>query len=144
MKNNTSGMSLIVKTITRLTVGLILIYGIYIVLQGHLGAGGGFAGGIIIALSFIHLMLAFGKEAVIKKINENKGLLFAGTGAIVFLCFASLGFMRGGLVSQSSVRFEIFSAGFIPLYEIALAMLVGTGVFVVFLALISLIGEKSK
>ena len=46
------GMSLIVKTITRLTVGLILLYGIYIVSHGHVSPGGGFAGGGIIALSF--------------------------------------------------------------------------------------------
>ncbi|MDI6606195.1 MAG: MnhB domain-containing protein, partial [Candidatus Omnitrophota bacterium] len=60
MDNPNSGMSLIVKTITRLTVGLILLFGIYIVLHGHLSPGGGFAGGVIIALSFVHLMLAFG------------------------------------------------------------------------------------
>ncbi|MBU3958757.1 MAG: hypothetical protein KKE91_02725, partial [Candidatus Omnitrophica bacterium] len=61
MQNKEPGMTLIVKTITRLTVGLILLYGIYIVLHGHLTPGGGFAGGVIIALSFVHLMLAFGK-----------------------------------------------------------------------------------
>jgi len=143
-QDDRKGMTLIVKTVTRLTVGLILIYGIYIVLQGHLSAGGGFAGGIIVALSFIHLMLAYGKEAVIKKLNETRGLLLAGVGAIAFLSFATLGFMRGGRVIESSVGFELFSAGFIPLYEIALAMLVGTGVFIVFLALISLIGERSE
>jgi len=144
MKSNTSGMTLIVKTVTRLTVGLILIYGIYIALQGHLRAGGGFAGGIIVALSFIHLMLAYGKEAVIKKLDEKKGLFLAGVGAMVFLCFATVGFMRGQQVSGSLSRFEFFSAGLIPFYEIALAILVGTGVFVVFLALISLIGERSE
>ncbi len=43
-KENQAGMTLIVKTITRLTVGLILLFGIYIVLHGHLSPGGGFAG----------------------------------------------------------------------------------------------------
>ena len=52
MSKEPQGMSLIVKTITRLTVGLILLFGIYIVLHGHLSPGGGFAGGVIIALSF--------------------------------------------------------------------------------------------
>jgi len=46
-KEHEKGMSLIVKTITRLTVGLILLYGIYIVLHGHVSPGGGFAGGVI-------------------------------------------------------------------------------------------------
>ena len=64
-----NGMSLIVKRITRYTVGLIFLYGIYIVLHGHLTPGGGFAGGVIIALSFIHIVLAFGKKEAVK--NES-------------------------------------------------------------------------
>ena len=55
------GMTLIVKTVTRLTLGFILLYGIYIAMTGHESPGGGFAGGVIVALSFIHIMLAFGK-----------------------------------------------------------------------------------
>ena len=43
------GMSLIVKNITNVAIGFIFIYGIYIVLHGHLTPGGGFAGGVIIA-----------------------------------------------------------------------------------------------
>ena len=43
------GMTVIVKTITGLISGLILLFGIYIVAHGHLTPGGGFAGGIIIS-----------------------------------------------------------------------------------------------
>ncbi len=38
------GMTLIVKTVTRFTLGFILIYGIYVALTGHESPGGGFAG----------------------------------------------------------------------------------------------------
>ena len=65
------GMSLIVKTVTKLTLGFILLYGIYVALTGHLSPGGGFAGGVIVALSFIHVMLAFGKEAALKKLRSR-------------------------------------------------------------------------
>ncbi len=136
-------MTLIVKTVTRLTVGLILIYAIYIVLHGHISPGGGFAGGIIIALSFILLMLAYGKDVVVKKLNETNGLVLASLGGIVFLTLAAIGFTRGGRVAESAGYFKLFSAGFIPLYDIALALLVGTGVFVIFLALVALTGDKS-
>ena len=40
------GMSLIVRTICRWLKGFILLYGIHIILYGHLTPGGGFAGGI--------------------------------------------------------------------------------------------------
>ena len=44
--------------------GLIFLYGIYIILHGHLTPGGGFAGGAIIAGAFILLILAFGSSAL--------------------------------------------------------------------------------
>ena len=54
------GMSTIVKKVSQLLAGLIFMYGIYIILHGHLTPGGGFAGGAIVAGSFILLILAFG------------------------------------------------------------------------------------
>lgn len=54
------GMSSIVKKVSQLMAGLIFMYGIYIILHGHLTPGGGFAGGAIIAGAFILLILAFG------------------------------------------------------------------------------------
>lgn len=136
MKNNSSGMSLIVKTITRLTVGLIIIYGIYIVLRGHISPGGGFAGGVIIALSFIHLMLAFGKEVLTKKLGESRDILLASVGAGLFIILSAIGFTRGGNSSASQSHFGIFDAGFIPLYDIAIALMVGLGLYLLFLALV--------
>ena len=135
------GMTLIVKTITRLTVGLILIYGIYIVLHGHISPGGGFAGGVIIALSFIHLMLAFGKEFALKKLNDVKALILENIGAIMFLGIALLGFLGGYFFFNfidKGQPFRLFSAGIIPLCNIAICLKVGAGLFAVFVALVVL------
>lgn len=145
-----SGMTLIVKTITRLTVGLILLFGIYIVLHGHITPGGGFAGGVIIALSFIHLMLAFGKELALKKVSEATASFFESLGAILFLSIAILGFVGGYFFLNFFLRkgepFRLFSAGIIPLCNIAICFKVGAGLFAVFVALVLLkgIGEKER
>ncbi|HRR94271.1 MAG TPA: MnhB domain-containing protein, partial [Bacteroidales bacterium] len=56
------GMTLIVKETTRLLAGLIFLYGIYIIIHGHLTPGGGFAGGVVVAGSFILLILAYGSD----------------------------------------------------------------------------------
>jgi len=144
MKNNQAGMSLIVKTITRLTVGLILIYGIYIVLRGHISPGGGFAGGVIIALSFIHLMLAFGKNAVVKKINEPGCIFWASFGAVIFLFAIYLSFSGKRYFSGKEAHFKILSSGIIPLCDIAVSVLVGAGLFVIFYALILLAERKEE
>jgi multicomponent Na+:H+ antiporter subunit B len=136
-------MTLIVKTVTRLTVGLILIYGIYIVLQGHISPGGGFAGGVIVALSFIHLVLAFGREAVFKKMNEARGLVLLGAGAIVFLSLITLGFLGIGF-ARSGSRVRLFSAGIMPLCDIAIGLMVASGLIVMFLALIGLASKEKR
>jgi len=144
MKNNHPGMTLIVKTITRLTVGLILIYGIFVVLKGHLSPGGGFAGGIIIALSFIHLMLAFGKEAVLKRLSEIRMVNLASLGALIFLIVASVGLLGRNRVLSGEGHFAILSSGLIPFCDIAVSLMVGAGIFAMFLALILLIGAAEK
>ncbi len=148
--SNVAGMTLIVKTITRLTVGLILLFGIYIVLHGHITPGGGFAGGVIIALSFIHLMLAFGKELALKKVSEATASFFESLGAILFLSIAILGFIGGYFFLNFFLRkgepFRLFSGGIIPLCNIAICFKVGAGLFAVFVALVLLkgIGEKER
>lgn len=140
MKNNQKGMTLIVKTITRLTVGLILLYGIYIVLHGHVSPGGGFAGGVIISLSFIHLMLAFGRETALKKLSETWASILEGLGAVMFLTIALLGLMGGyfffNFFLKKGEPFSLFSAGIIPLCNIAICLKVGAGLFAIFAALI--------
>jgi len=135
------GMTLIVKTITRLTVGLILLYGIYIVTHGHLSPGGGFAGGVIIALSFIHLMLAFGKDLALKKLSRGVASFFESFGAIMFLTIGLLGIVGGYFFFNFVLKgkpFNLFSAGIIPLCNIAICLKVGAGLFAVFVALILL------
>jgi multicomponent Na+:H+ antiporter subunit B len=142
IKKPQSGMTLIVKTITRLTVGLILLYGIYIVLHGHISPGGGFAGGVIIALSFIHLMLAFGKDFALKKLSTNRASILESLGALMFLSIALLGFLGGffflNFFLKKGMPFNLFSAGIIPLCNIAISLKVGAGLFAIFVALVIL------
>ncbi len=140
-----TGMTLIVKTITRLTVGLILIFGIYIILHGHISPGGGFAGGVIVALSFVHMMLAFGKDIAATKISRNLASNLESIGALMFLTVALLGFAGGSFflnILAKGKPFELFSAGTIILSNVSIGIKVGVGLFAIFLALVIL--EKSK
>jgi multicomponent Na+:H+ antiporter subunit B len=131
-------MTLIVKTVTRLTIGLILMYGIYITLHGHLGPGGGFAGGVIVALSFIHILLAFGKDVALKKLTGKRIVLLMSISAVVFLLTAIFNFairhrIQGHTLNAQS--FVIFVDEFMPLYDIAVCFMVGMGLFTIFLSL---------
>lgn len=140
-REHDKGMSLIVKTVTRLTVGLIFLYGVHIISHGHVSPGGGFAGGVIIALSFIHLMLAYGKEEAFKRLSLSRASFFESFGALLFLSIAMLGFMGGYFFLNFLPKgepFKLFSAGIIPLCNIAISLKVGAGLFSIFVALVLL------
>lgn len=123
------GMTLIVKTVTRLTLGFILLYGVYITMSGHQSPGGGFAGGVIVALSFVNIMLAFGKEVALKRLRANLLRIVIGAGALAFLYTVIYGF-------SGDMPFRIFSNyTIIPFCEM---IIVGAGLFAIFLALVLL------
>lgn len=143
-----SGMSLIVKTVTRLTFGLILLFGVYISFHGHLSPGGGFAGGVILALAFAHLTLAFGKEVALKKLSVSAASFVEGLGGVIFLSVAVLGFVGGYFFFNflgKGNHFDLFSAGTIPVYNVAaISLKVGAGLFAVFLALLGVSKEDKE
>lgn len=132
-------MSLIVKRITRITVSLIFLFGVYILLHGHLTPGGGFAGGVIIALSFIHLVLAFGKEVALKKMSQATVSIIESLGGLMFWGIALLGLIFGSYfflnILPKGRPFDLFSSGIIILCNIAIFLKVGAGLFAIFLAL---------
>ena len=148
MNNKQSGMTLIVKTVTRLTVGLIFLFGVYLVLNGHLSPGGGFAGGVVIALSFVHIMLAYGKDMAFKRITGNFASTVESLGALLFISIALLGLSGGYFflnVLGHGKPFQLFSAGTIPLSNIAIALKVSAGLSAIFIALVIFdIGSKDK
>jgi len=128
------GMTIIVKTVTRLTLGFILLYGIYIALNGHIAPGGGFAGGVIVALSFVHVMLAFGKEVALKRLRAKN--------LRIIICIAALTFLLVVLSRFGGARHLLDSEITIPLAEMAI---VGAGLFAIFVALALLAkGDKDS
>jgi len=141
-KEHDPGMSVIVKTVTRLTVGLIFLYGIYIILHGHLTPGGGFAGGVIVALSFINLNLAFGGTVSTKIFSKGSTGVVEALGAVMFLALALIGLRYGGFFDNflhpDGDPGQLVSAGIMPLENIAISLKVGAGLFGIFLTVIVL------
>jgi multisubunit Na+/H+ antiporter MnhB subunit len=130
------GMTVIVKTISSWVKVLIVLFGIYIILFGHLTPGGGFAGGVILASSYVLLMLAFGRELVQKNLPLKLSSKLDCIGAFAFGMIAILGFDFGGVffknfLSQHGEHFNLISAGTIPLSNIAIGIKVGASLFLV-------------
>ena len=135
------GMTVIVKTISSWVKVLIFLFGIYIILFGHLTPGGGFAGGVILASSYVLLMLAFGREFVEKNLSLPVASKLDCAGAFLFAVIAILGFVFGGiffvnfLVEKYGRPLELLSAGTIPYSNIAIGLKVAASLFLVVLTL---------
>ncbi len=137
-ENKHQGMSMIVKTVARWLKGFILLYGIYIVLFGHLTPGGGFAGGVIIACAFILITLAEGQKSALRHMSKDVASELDSVGALIFLGLAVGGLFAGGIFFRNFIAtaeedlFSLTSAGIIPLCNIGIGLKVGASLFMVF------------
>jgi multicomponent Na+:H+ antiporter subunit B len=136
------GMTIIVKTITRWVKVFIFLYGAYLTITGHLTPGGGFAGGVIIASSYMLLTLAYGKDFSLKSLSSRWASRLDSVGALVFLVVALLGLSFGGIffanflqVRYPGAAFSLLSAGTIPISNIAIGLKVASSVFLIFVIL---------
>ncbi len=135
-------MSLVVQTVTRWLKGFIFLYGVYVILYGHLSPGGGFAGGVIVASTFILLTLSFGRERALGKLGKLMASELDSFGALLFLLIAVLGTAIGGTFFLNFIEknwptgnFHLFSAGIIPLCNIAIGIKVAASLFMIFIIL---------
>jgi multisubunit Na+/H+ antiporter MnhB subunit len=135
------GMTLIVKKTTQLIAGMIFMYGIYVIVHGHLTPGGGFAGGVIMAGSLILVTLAYGSD-FLKLVKEKTGTTVVESLATIFVIMIA----AGGLIFGTKIFFNNFlpkgivghliSAGVLPLYNIFVGTEVAASIFIIFLSLI--------
>lgn len=129
-------MKLIVKTITHVTIGVILMFGSYISLNGHLGVGGGVAGGVIVALAFILYVLAYGSSKAEERLNRRLATVLLCTSSTLLLIIALLGYFGGYFFSNFLPKgdpLSMFSAGTIPLCNFCLMVFVASALFIVFI-----------
>jgi multisubunit Na+/H+ antiporter MnhB subunit len=143
------GMTIIVKKTTQLITGMIFMYGMYVIIHGHLTPGGGFAGGVIIAGALILVTLAFGSD-FLRLVKEESGTTIVESFAtIMVILIASAGFLFGtkiffnNFLPKGTVG-ELVSAGVLPLYNIFVGTEVAASIFIIFLSLIIFKEESPK
>jgi len=134
-------MSIIVKAIARMMVGFIFMYGLYIIVHGHLTPGGGFAGGCIVAGAFALLYLAHGRDEAKEKLQSSLTSVFESVGGFLFWLIAFAGIVWGYFFFNFIRKGEplsIASGGIIPLANVAIGIKVASALFGVFIALASI------
>ena len=119
--------SLVLFTGCRFLFPLILLYGAYIFIHGHLTPGGGFQGGAIIASAFVLVYLGCRG----RRISETGSKTVESLGGLVFIIVGLVGLAVGGhyFLSNYLPKGELntlFSAGVIPIIYIAIGFKVGS------------------
>jgi len=124
-KDKSKRASLILRTGSHLLFPLILLFGAYVFVHGHLTPGGGFQGGAVIASGFLLMYLAFPRQSIDKKsfsvVESLGGLIFVGIGllGLVFSGYFLTNFLPKGIPNT------VFSAGIIPIIYIAVGLKIG-------------------
>ena len=112
----------------RILVPIIMLFGIYIILNGHLSPGGGFSGGAVIGSGLILYLNAFGFRKTERFFN-GKVYRRITVSALMFYCLAkSYSFFTGANHLESGIPLgnpgDIISSGLILPLNICVGMVV--------------------
>ena len=126
----------ILQTITGVLVPIIFIFGIYVILNGHLSPGGGFSGGAIIGAGLILYLNAFGFKQTERFFTE-KTYKWVSFSALTFYCLAkSYSFYTGAHHLESGIPLgkagAIISSGLILPLNICVGMVVACTMYAFF------------
>ena len=118
----------ILQRIAAVLVPFVMLFGIYVMFNGHLSAGGGFAGGAVLGAGMILYLLAFGFEKTSRFLNEKVINTIVCT-ALSFYCLAkSYSFYTGANGIPSVIGHgtpgDLISAGLILPLNIAVGFVV--------------------
>ncbi len=154
MKNKSmiDDMTIIIRTIADFIFGFIIIYGVYIIIHGHLTPGGGFQGGAVVASGFALIFVAYSYKA--KGSVQNLYGLFESIGLLTFISLAFLGIYKtffynflanSGLLFGKSIEQGINpgyfnTGGTVPLMNMAVGFEVACGLSLIVYLLFR--GEK--
>jgi len=141
-------MSKIVRTMTGFLIMFIFIYGLYIIVHGHLTPGGGFQGGAVFASGVGLLIIAFGSQSINKGLKEHHLSIIESSGALIFIGLAFGGMATlffynflvgspifGNIPATGSNAGDMWTAGVIPIMNIGVGLKVLAGLSAILLTM---------
>lgn len=117
-------------------IPLILMFGIYIIFNGHLSPGGGFSGGAVIGAALILLSAAFGEDASGRFMSERNYKIISFIALSSYCFIKSYTFYTGANelplgIGHGTIG-NIFSAGLVLPLNIAVGLVVASTMYSIY------------
>ena len=119
----------LIEVVTGKLGPVVLVFGLYVMLYGHLSPGGGFQGGVVIASGIVFLALG-GRAGVSTRLTEPAVLAGLETASFLLLVLASISgiLFGGGFFSNSLEAAGLPPVSFIVLLNAVIGLKVGAGI----------------
>lgn len=118
----------ILKTVAKVLVPVIFVFGLYVILNGHLGPGGGFSGGAIMGAGLILYSITFGFEKTERFFTEKTYKWLSFIALTVYCVSKAYSFYTGANGLNSHIPLgtpgAILSSGLIFVLNICVGMVV--------------------
>ena len=118
----------ILKISSIVIIPIILVFGIYVVLNGHISPGGGFSGGAILGAAFILYLSAFGFEKTERFMNAKTVKVVTLVALLVYCISKCYSFFTGANHLESGIPLgtpgAILSSGLILVLNICVGLVV--------------------
>lgn len=130
---------LIVKMISRIVIPFMIVYGIFIVLFGHISPGGGFSGGAILGAAMVLYTLTFSAKVAMKKFPHSVSMKLESGGIWLYIIIGLIGIVtadsflsnrQGGFFIGQAGR--LVSAGMIPILTVGIGIKVASTMITLF------------
>ncbi len=131
MKNILSYDNTLLKLGAKVLFPLIVLFGFYIIIHGHLSPGGGFQGGVIVASGFLLMLLAYGEAF---HLNHKIITVFESLSGAGFVLIGILGVILGDIFLSNMLPLgvvgQLFSSGIMPIIYIFVGLKVAAEITV--------------
>ena len=107
---------------------IIMVFGVYVILNGHISPGGGFSGGAILGAGFVLFLSAFGFNKTERFMNANTVRVITLVALLVYCLSKCYSFFTGANHLESGIPLgtpgAILSSGLILVLNICVGMVV--------------------
>ena len=123
--------TVVVRVVSALLSPFIAVFGLYVIAHGHYGPGGGFAGGVFLAVGAILPRITLPEHVAYRLVPPTVGPLAGGIGMLLFLVVGLIPLLLGGdFLDYSLLAFggmEVARARYLAILVVEVA--VGLAVF---------------